>query len=142
MADINSTPINPAARRRFETALSSYHQALPMHLTPRCPPTFPQPPQADPVSFVTAQAAAREWADKALDLGQVGDTEQARHARFRAEAWLGKMLAIEAQDGTRERHELPVARPRVQRRSPPGESREANLNNSALRTWPRLRLRA
>jgi hypothetical protein len=143
MAYTNDTPIKPAARRRFETALSSYRQALPMHLTAPRPPVIPQPPQADPVSFVTAQAGAREWADKALDLGQVGDTEQARHARFRAEAWLGKMLAIEeAQDGTRERHELPVARPRARRRSLPGETRDANLNNSALRSWPRLRLHA
>ncbi len=142
MAYTNNTPINPVARSRFETALRTYRQALPMHLTAPRPHMTPAPPQADAVSFVTAQTAAREWADKALDLGQVGDTEEARHARFRAEAWLVKMLAIEAQDGARERHELPVARPRAQRPSLPGRSRKANLNNSALRTWPRLRLLA
>ena len=93
------------------------------------------------MSFVAAQTAAREWADKALELGQVGDTEQARYARFRAEAWLVKMLTLEAQDGRLENDTLPIARPRPQRRSLSGETREAQLNN-ALRTWPRLRLRA
>jgi hypothetical protein len=142
MAYTNNTPIKPVVRSRFETAPSTYGQELPMHLVAPRPRMTPQLPAADAVSFVTAQNAAREWADKALDLGQLGDTEQARHARFRAEAWLLKMLAIEAQDGMRERHELPVARPRAQRRSLPGKSREANPNNPALRSWPRLRLLA
>ena len=142
MAYTNNTPSKPVARNRFETAPRTYGEALPVRLTAPRPRMTPQPPQADAVSFLTAQTAAREWADKALDLGQAGDTEQARDARFRAEAWLVKMLAIEAQDGTRERHELPVAGPRAQRSSLPGKSREANLNNSALRSWPRLRLLA
>ncbi len=142
MTYTNNAPIKPVARNRCETALRTYGQALPMHLAAPRPHMTPPPPQADAVSFVTAQAAAREWADKALDLGQVGDTEQARHARFRAEAWVVKMLAIEAQDGTRERHELPVACSRAQRPSLPGKSREGKLNNSALRSWPRLRLPA
>src|ERR1700679_825969 len=117
MAYTNNTPIKPVARNRLETAPSTYGQELPMHLTAPRPHMTSQLPQADAVSFVTAQTAAREWADKALDLGQVGDTEQARHARFRAEAWLLKMLAIEAQDGSRERYELTVARPRARRPS-------------------------
>jgi hypothetical protein len=136
MAHTNNTPINPAARRRFEAALGISGQALPLHLAAL------HPPPADDVSFVAAQTAAREWADKALELGQAGDTEQARYARFRAEAWLVKMLAIEAQDGRLENDKLPIARPRAQRRSPPAERREAKLNNAALRTWPRLRVQA
>ena len=100
-----------------------------------------QPPPVDDMSLVAAQTAAREWADKALELGQVGDTEQARYARFRAEAWLVKMLALEAQNGRLQNDTFPIARPHPQRRSSSGENREAQLNN-ALRTWPRLRLRA
>ena len=104
--------------------------------------TILHPSPADDVSFVAAQTAAREWADKALELGQAGDTEQARYARFHAEAWLVKMLALEAQDGRLKNDKLPIARPRAQRRSPPNERREAKLNNAALRIWPRLSVQA
>jgi hypothetical protein len=97
---------------------------------------LPQP-LADDVSFVAAQTAAREWADKALVLGQAGDTDQARYARFRAEAWLVKMLTLEARDGRLESDKLPIARRRARRPSPPTERQEAKLNNAALRTWPR-----
>ncbi len=142
MAHTNNSPINPAARRRIDTAPRPYRQALPRHLAAPRPDMIRRPPPEEIVSFVTAQTAAREWADKALELGQIGDTEQARYARFRAEAWLVKMLAIEAEDGRRESQQLPNARPRAQRRLPPGENRDAILNNAALRTWPRLRLRA
>jgi hypothetical protein len=100
-----------------------------------------EPFLADGVSFVAAQTAAREWADKALDFGQAGDTEQARYARFRAEAWLVKMIALEAQDGKLENVKLPLAHPRAQRRAPLEERRQANLNNAPLRAWPRSRLR-
>jgi len=137
MAYTNNTPINPAARRRFEVALEIYGQALPLHLAAPRPGTILQPPLADDVSFVAARTAAREWADKALDLGQAGDTEQARHARFRAEAWLVKMLALEAQDGRLGSDKVPIPRSRAQRRSPVDEQRSAKLNNAALRTWPR-----
>jgi hypothetical protein len=89
-----------------------------------------------------AQSAAREWADKALELGQVGDTEAARYAISRAEASLVKMLSLEAQGARLENDKFPVARLPVQRRLSSGESREAQLNNAALLTWPRLRLRA
>jgi hypothetical protein len=96
-----------------------------------------QPPPVDDVSFVAAQTAAREWADKALDFGQAGDTEQARYASFRAEASLVKMLAIEAQERRLKNDKLPIARSRARRPSPPHERRQAKLNNAALRTWPR-----
>ncbi len=43
-----------------------------------------------------AQSKAREWADKAIDLYQVGDIEQARHAARQAEVWLARMGALEA----------------------------------------------
>jgi hypothetical protein len=120
MAHTNNTPIDPAAP----------HPGMILQLPP-----------ADDVSFVAAQTAAREWADKALVLGQAGDTDQARYARFHAEAWLAKMLALEAQDGRLENDKLAIARPRAQHRAPPGERQEAKLNNAALRTWPRSRLR-
>jgi hypothetical protein len=120
MAHTNNIPINPAAPN---------------------PDMILQLPPAGDVSFVAAQTAAREWADKALVLSQAGDTDRARYARFRAEAWLVKMLAIEAQDGRLESDKLPIARPRAQRRSPPAARHEPKLNNAALRPWPRSRLR-
>ena len=46
-------------------------------------------------SFAEAQSKAREWADKAIDLYQVGDTEQARQATRLAEVWLARMHAFE-----------------------------------------------
>jgi hypothetical protein len=134
MAHTNNTAINPAVRRRFGTALGIYGQAPPRI-------SRPLPPPADDVSFVAAQTAAREWADKALDLGQAGDTEQARYARFRAEASLVKMLALEAHEGRLNHDKLPIARSRAQRRSPPRERQEVKLNNAALRSWPRSLLR-
>jgi hypothetical protein len=134
MAYTNNTPINPAARLRFEAAPGTYGQALPRHLAAPNPDMILQLPPAGDVSFVAAQTAAREWADKALDLGQAGDTDRARYARFRAEAWLVKMLAIEAQEARLENDRLPIARPRIQRRSPPNKRREAKLNSAALRT--------
>ena len=137
MAHTNNTAINAAARRRFETALGTYGQALPAYLAPPHPRMILQPPLTDDVSFVAAQTAAREWANKALDLGQAGDTEQARYATLRAEASLVKMLALEAQEGRLENDKLPIACSRAQRRSPPRERRELKLNNAALRSWPR-----
>src|SRR3984957_767604 len=109
MAYTNNILTNPAARRRFETALGIYGQSLPHISRPLHPGMILQPPPADDVSFVAAQTAAREWADKALDLGQAGDTEQARYARFRAEASLVKMLALEAQEGRLKNDKLPIA---------------------------------
>ncbi len=141
MAHTNNTPINPATRLRFEAPLGTYGQALPLPVAAPHPGMIPQPPLVDDLSFVDAQTAAREWADKALALGQAGDTDQARYATFRAEAWLVKMLALEAQDSRLENDKLLIARPRAQRRSPPRERREAKLNNIALRTWPRSHLR-
>jgi hypothetical protein len=137
MANTNNTPIKAAARHRFEAALGTYGQAPPQHVAAPNPDMLLQMPSDGDVSFVAAQTGAREWADKALVLGQAGDTDQARYARFRAEAWLVKMLAIEAQIGTLENDKLPIARPRGQRHSPPRERQEAKLNNVALRTWPR-----
>jgi hypothetical protein len=141
MADTNNTPIKPGAGLRFEAALETYGQAPPRHLAAPSPHMILQMPSAGDLSFVAAQAGAREWADKALVLGQAGDTDQARHARSRAEAWLVKMLAIEAQDLRLENDKLPIARPGAQRRSSARESQEGKLNNAALRTWPRSRLR-
>ena len=46
-------------------------------------------------TFAEAQRKAREWADKAIDLYQVGDTEQARQATRLAEVWLARMHAFE-----------------------------------------------
>jgi hypothetical protein len=136
MAHTNNTAINPTARRRFETAVGIYCQALP-HLVAPHPGMVLQPPSADDVTFVAAQTAARAWADKALHLGQAGDTEQARYARFRAEASLVEMLALEAQEGRLKNDKLPIA----PSRSPPRERRELKLDNAALRTWPRSLLR-
>ena len=137
MAHTNNTAINPAARRRFETALGIYGRGLPPYVAAPHTGMILQPPSADDVSFVAAQTAAREWANRALDLGQAGDTEEARYARFRAEASLVKMLALEAQEGRFSNDKLPIACSRVQRRSPPRERREVKLNNAALRSWPR-----
>jgi hypothetical protein len=47
-------------------------------------------------AFAAAQSKAREWAEKAIDLYQVGDIEQARHAARQAEVWLARMGALEA----------------------------------------------
>ena len=47
-------------------------------------------------TFAEARSKAREWADKAIDLYQVGDTEQTRHAVRVAETWLTRMRAFEA----------------------------------------------
>jgi hypothetical protein len=137
MAHTNNIPINPAARLRYKAAAETYSQALPEQLEAPPPGMILPPPLADDVSFEAAQTAAREWADKALLLGQAGDTDRARYARVRAEAWLVKMLALEAQNGRLENDKLPIARPRAQRRAPLGERRDAKLNNAALRTWPR-----
>ena len=52
-------------------------------------------------SFAEAQSKAREWADKAIDLYQFGDTEQARDATRLAEVWLARMHAF----GTAPRNE-------------------------------------
>jgi hypothetical protein len=52
----------------------------------------------DPIhktTFAEVRSKAREWADKAIDLYQVGDTEQTRHAVRLAEAWLARMNAFE-----------------------------------------------
>jgi hypothetical protein len=141
MAHTNNTPINPAARLRFEAALETHGQAPPRHIAAPNPDMLLQMPSAGDLSFVAAQTGAREWADKALVLGQAGDTDQARYARFHAEAWLVKMLAIEAQDLRLANDKLPIARPGAQRRSSPRERPKAKLNNDALRTWPRSRLR-
>lgn len=114
-------------------------------LNPATPPPgmIHELPLANDLSFAAAQAAAREWADKALVLGQAGDSDQARYARFRAEAWLVKMLTLEAQLGKLENGNLSTAgRPRrAQRRPPFRERREATLNNAALSAWPRSLLR-
>jgi hypothetical protein len=53
----------------------------------------------DPIHDTTleeARSKAREWADKAIDLYQVGDTEQTRSAVRLAEAWLARMHAFQA----------------------------------------------
>ena len=142
MAHSNNTPSKPVARLRFEAALETYGLAPLRHLAAPNPDMILQMPSAGDMSFVAAQTGAREWADKALVLGQAGDTDQARYARSRAEAWLVKMLAIEAQDLRLENDKLPIARPLAQRRSPPAERREAKLNNAALRIWPRLSVQA
>jgi hypothetical protein len=46
-------------------------------------------------TFAEAQSKAREWADKAIDLYQVGDTEQTRQDTRLAEVWLARMHAFE-----------------------------------------------
>ena len=118
MADTNNAWIDPAARLRYKAAAGTHGQALPVQLEAPPPGMILPPPLADDVSFEAAQTAAREWADKALLLGQAGDTDRARYARVRAEAWLVKMLALEAQIGRLRNDKLPIARPRAQRRSP------------------------
>ena len=141
MAHTNNTPINPAAGLRFEAALETHGRTPPRHIAAPNPDMLLQMPSAGDLTSVAAQTGAREWADKALVLGQAGDTDQARYARSRAEAWLVKMLAIEARDLRLENDKLTLARPGAQRRSSPRERPEAKLNNDALRTWPRSRLR-
>ena len=52
----------------------------------------------DPIHNTTlaeARSKTREWADKAIDLYQVGDIEQTRQAVRLAEAWLARMHAFE-----------------------------------------------
>jgi hypothetical protein len=51
--------------------------------------------RAEP-TFEEAQSKAREWADKAIDLYQVGNLEQTRHAARQAQVWLARMRASEA----------------------------------------------
>jgi hypothetical protein len=54
---------------------------------------------SDPIhntTFAEARSKAREWADKAIDLYQVGDTEQTRHAVRLAEVWLARLHVFEA----------------------------------------------
>jgi hypothetical protein len=137
MAHTNNTPIDRAARLRFDAAPGTSGQTLPLHLAAPTPGMTLQLPPPDDMSFVAAQRATRAWADKALVLAEGGDTEQGRYARFQAEAWLVRMLALEALVGKVGNKELPKARPRTQRRSAPAERREGKLNNSALRTWSR-----
>ncbi|MDB6010943.1 MAG: hypothetical protein JWL65_3193 [Gammaproteobacteria bacterium] len=60
----------------------------------------------DPIhnpTFAEAQSKACEWADKAIDLYQVGDTEQTRHAVRLAEVWLARMHAFEPTFRNRQR---------------------------------------
>jgi hypothetical protein len=87
--------------------------------------------------MLSIDGGIRTWAEKSFDLAQAGDTEQSRYAIFRAEAWLVKVLALEARDARPENAKLPVVRRRAQHRSPPEERREAKLNNTTLRTWQR-----
>jgi hypothetical protein len=141
MAHTTNTPNKSAAGLRFEAALESYGQAPPRHLAAPNPDMILQMPSVGDLSFVAAQTGAREWADKALILGQAGDTDQARYARLRAEAWLVKMLAIEAKDLRLANDKLQIGRPGAQRRSSPRQRPEVKLNNDALGMWPRLRPR-
>jgi hypothetical protein len=56
----------------------------------------------DPIpnpTFAEARSKAREWADRAIDLYQVGDVEQARQATRLAEVWLARMHAFETAVG-------------------------------------------
>jgi hypothetical protein len=97
MTHASNIAIKPAVLPRSEAALEVYGRARPPRRA-----TLPRRMTllhraGNGVSFVDAQAAAREWADKALDLAQAGDTERARYAIFRAEACLVKMLALETQ---------------------------------------------
>jgi len=137
MAHTNNTPINPAAQLRLEAAPATSGRALALHFAAPHPGMILQPPPPDDMSFVAAQTAAREWADKALVLAEAGDTDQARYARLQAEAWVVKMLALEAQGVRPENDKPPNARLRAQRRSFSAERQAGKLNNAALRTWSR-----
>jgi hypothetical protein len=48
-------------------------------------------------SIAEAQAKAREWADRALELSQSGELEQAALAELQAEMWLTRMLSVQRQ---------------------------------------------
>ena len=48
-------------------------------------------------SVAVAQARARKWADRALELSQSGEVDQAAVAEAQAEVWLARMLAGQAQ---------------------------------------------
>ena len=73
---------------------------------------------SDSASHTEAQSKAREWADRALELSDAGELEQARVAEVHAEIWLTRMLKIEATlrgiPRLSERVQRPVARPPVQ----------------------------
>ena len=63
----------------------------------------------DPIhnpTFAEARSKAREWADRAIDLYQVGDTEQARQATRLAEVWLARMHAFETADRSEQRSSI------------------------------------
>jgi hypothetical protein len=57
--------------------------------------TVSSDPRIDNPTFAEAQSNACEWADKAIDLYQAGDTEQTRHAARLAEVWLARMHTFE-----------------------------------------------
>jgi hypothetical protein len=58
-------------------------------------PTVSPDPMIHNPTFAEAQSKACEWADKAIDLYQVGNTEQTRHAARLAEVWLARMHTFE-----------------------------------------------
>jgi hypothetical protein len=62
----------------------------------------PEPMIHNP-TFAEAQSKACEWADKAIDLYQVGDTEQTRHAVRLAEVWLARMHTFEPTSRNKQR---------------------------------------
>ena len=112
----------------------------------------------DPIhntTFAEARSKAREWADKAIDLYQVGDTEQTRHAVRLAETWLARMHAFEAElrsepgsviepenrtsrseSGTRDSAEIPV-RPLIVVASPAPSPLVANHAEICKRLFSR-----
>ncbi|MEP7243802.1 MAG: hypothetical protein ABI885_08955 [Gammaproteobacteria bacterium] len=113
---------------------------------------------SDSASLTEAQTKAREWADRALELSDAGELEQARVAEVHAEIWLTRMLKIEATlqgiPRLSERVQKPVARPpvqsalasraatpkycRTQLSTIPAMDQSTVANSVMLRAWKRL----
>jgi hypothetical protein len=67
------------------------------------------------LTFAEAQSKTREWADKAIDLYQIGDTEPFRQAARLAEVWLARMKMFErtSRNGRRSTTEPESCTPRT-----------------------------
>jgi hypothetical protein len=79
----------------------------------------PLPPTTLEPTFVGSQSKAREWADKAIDLYQIGDIEQARQAVRQAEVWLARMHTFEGRFRGKRRSsgERPIRTAHTERRT-------------------------
>ncbi|MEJ1961497.1 MAG: hypothetical protein WDO56_08110 [Gammaproteobacteria bacterium] len=99
------------------------------------------PEMARTGSFNAAQKKARAWADQGIDLRQAGDTEMAMRAEKLAEAWVARMLDIEAaMAGTRLRGRVGASRRKHAREDQRLRMSTATRTNVTFLAWPRSQL--